>query len=81
MATLTIKNLPDTLCEQLKARAAENRRSINSEAILVVKRAVAGFGSPEPEQVVAALRRARLGLDRVFLRDEALTAGRNAGRP
>ncbi len=80
MATLTIKNLPDALYEQLKARASENRRSINSEAILAVERAVAGFGAPEPEQVLAALRRARLRLDRVFLRDEALSAGRNAGR-
>jgi plasmid stability protein len=80
MATLTIKNLPDSLYERLKARASENRRSINSEAILAVERAVAGFGAPEPEEVLASLRRARARIDRVFLKDEALTAARNSGR-
>ena len=40
MATLTIKNLPDALYAELKARAAAHRRSINSEAILAVERAL-----------------------------------------
>ena len=80
MATLTIKNLPGPLYDRLKARAAENRRSINSEAILAVERAVADFGGPDPKQVLATLRQARARLDRVFVRDEALRAGRNAGR-
>ena len=80
MATLTIKNLPDSLYESLKARASANRRSINSEAILAVERAVAGFGAPEPEEILAALRRARARIDRVFLKDEVLTSARVSGR-
>ena len=40
MATLTIKILPDPLDVQLKARAAEHRRSITSEAILAIERAL-----------------------------------------
>lgn len=34
MASFTIKNIPDHIYEKLKARAAENHRSINQEAIL-----------------------------------------------
>ncbi|MBC7789767.1 MAG: Arc family DNA-binding protein [Anaerolineae bacterium] len=80
MATLTIKNLPDTLYQRLKAQAEENRRSMNSEAILAVERAVTDFGTVDPEQLLATLRHARARLNRVFVTDRALHAGRTAGR-
>lgn len=32
--TLTLKNIPDAVYEQLKAAALTNRRSLNSEAIV-----------------------------------------------
>ena len=80
MATLTIKNLPDSVYERLKAKAAEHRRSINSEAILAVERAVADSGSPDPEEMLAILRRARGRLDHVFVTDDLLRAGRREGR-
>ncbi|MDO8501617.1 MAG: Arc family DNA-binding protein [Gemmatimonadaceae bacterium] len=80
MATLTIKNLPDSLYERLKAKAAEHRRSINSEAILAVERAVADSGALEPEEILASLRHARVRLNRVFVTDAALRAGRTDGR-
>lgn len=34
MATLTIKNIPDTLYQDLKHQAKLNHRSLNSEAIV-----------------------------------------------
>ena len=34
MATLTIKNMPDTLYQDLKQQAMLNHRSLNSEAIV-----------------------------------------------
>jgi plasmid stability protein len=34
MATLTIKNIPDKLYQELKQKAAINHRSINSEVIV-----------------------------------------------
>ncbi len=40
MANLNIKNVPDDLYEQLRKRAAENRRSLNGEAIVCLQRAV-----------------------------------------
>ena len=42
MATLTIKNVPDTLYAALKATAAANRRSINAEAIRSLETVLVG---------------------------------------
>ena len=80
MATLTIKNLPDPLYAQLKARAAEHRRSINSEAILVVERALTEPVAADPAELLATLRRARARLKGVFLTDKELRSARQAGR-
>lgn len=33
MASLTLKNIPDSLLERLRARAAEDRRSVSQEMI------------------------------------------------
>ena len=40
MATLTIKNIPDALYNDLKHKAAQNHRSLNSEAIVSLVQAV-----------------------------------------
>ena len=80
MATLTIKNLPDQLYARLKARAAEHRRSINSEAILAVERALIDPAPAEPDQLLAALRRSRARLKGLYVTDRDLRAARNTGR-
>ena len=40
MATLTVKNIPEELYERLKRSAAEHRRSINSEILVCLERAL-----------------------------------------
>lgn len=80
MATLTIKNLPDSLYARLKELAAEHRRSINSEAIIAVERAVIGAESRDPQDVLAELRRARARMDQVFVTDSDLRKARASGR-
>jgi plasmid stability protein len=80
MATLTIKNLPDPLYARLKARAAEHRRSLNSEAILAVERALTELRAADPAKMLAALRRSRARLKGVYLTDKALRAARESGR-
>lgn len=40
MATVTIKNIPNELYEQLKLRAKRNRRSINNEVIVCIEESV-----------------------------------------
>lgn len=55
MTTITIKNLPPILYERLKMQAKINRRSINSEIILVLEQAL----SIPPIDVDATLERTR----------------------
>lgn len=52
--TLTLKNIPDEIYERLKASAAANRRSLNSEAILCLERAL----GPKKVTIEERLRRA-----------------------
>ncbi len=40
MATMTIKNIPDDLYQNLKQQAAANHRSLNSEAIVSLSQAI-----------------------------------------
>ena len=40
MATLTIRNLPQEVYDRLRARAAENKRSMEAEARELVERAL-----------------------------------------
>lgn len=40
MPTLTIKKVPEELYERLKERATRHRRSMNSEAIVLLERAL-----------------------------------------
>jgi len=37
MASITIRNIPDALMEKLKARAKEQRRSVNNEIIKILE--------------------------------------------
>ena len=59
MPTLTVKNIPDELYERLKLSAAEHRRSLNSEILVCLERAL--FSERvDPQAVLAradALRR------------------------
>ncbi len=49
MATLTIRNVPDHVRDQLRVRAARNGRSMEAEARAVLAEAVAqGAGDPRP---------------------------------
>jgi plasmid stability protein len=58
MATITVKNIPAELYERLKAAAQANRRSVNSEIIICIERAVAAH-PVEPEAMLARARRLR----------------------
>jgi plasmid stability protein len=80
MATLTIKNLPDNLYRRLKELAAAHRRSLNSEAILAVERAVSGEEVRDPNEVLVELRSARRKVENVFITDAALQKARASGR-
>jgi plasmid stability protein len=80
MANITLKNVPDSLYERLKAVAAESRRSLNSEIILRLERSV-GAAPVEPEAVLSRVRAVRERLQVPYLTDAELDAAKEEGRP
>lgn len=73
MRTPTIKGVPDHLYRRLKARAAERRRSLNSEVILCLEHAV-GAEPIDAEALLARVDQVRerlnvVPVDEAFLRD------------
>ena len=55
MASLTLKDMPKRLHQQLKERAVRNRRSLSQEAMACLEQVVAA----EPVDAAAVLRKAR----------------------
>jgi plasmid stability protein len=78
MATVTVKDLPEKLHRQLKARALRHRRSLNSEIIEVLETATTSRRvDPDSLLARAAALRIRVG---GRLTDTDLAAFRQAGR-
>jgi antitoxin FitA len=80
MATLTIKNIPDELCQRLKERAAEHRRSINGEVTFSLERVLVG-NRVDPEEFLERVRGLRQRMTRVFVTEKGLREARSLGRP
>ncbi|MEM9557633.1 MAG: Arc family DNA-binding protein [Acidobacteriota bacterium] len=85
MASFTLKNLPPELLERLRERAADERRSVNQQAIHMLEQALE---RPDPIleariQADAWHRLAGLWLDERPVREEiaAIYAARSGGRP
>lgn len=80
MATITIKNIPDDVYRRLKAMAAVNRRSINSEVIRAIEEAVVPRGV-DVDRLLADARRLR-DMTAAFPIDDAdLMELKENGRP
>lgn len=79
MPTLTIKGMPDPLYLRLKKRAAENRRSLNSE-ILVALEQVVSATPPDSRALLARVDSLRNKLRVSPLTDARLRAARAEGR-
>ena len=80
MPTLTIKNIPEDLYAQLKRYAEINRRSLNSEVILCIERAIRSYRI-QPEVYLARARRLREKTARYPITDDEFSAAKVAGRP
>ena len=80
MATLTVKNIPDELHERLKQRAAQHRRSLNSEVIVCLEQ-VLGSRPLDPAAFLARVRARRQAMPQIYVTEEDLRAAKNEGRP
>lgn len=80
MATLTLKNVPDELIEELKREARESRRSLNQEALARLERSLA-VRWPTAEEKVARIRQAQARFaDLKPFSDPFLAGARSRGR-
>ena len=79
MPTLTIKGMPDPLYLRLKERAAENRRSLNSEILVALEQVVAAT-PPDPRALLARVDAMRGKLRVSPLTDARLRAAKAQGR-
>jgi plasmid stability protein len=77
---MTLKNVPDELYAQLKQSAQRHRRSINSEAIICLERAL-GNERVDPDALLTRARRLRSRAPYLFVTDTELRAARDEGRP
>lgn len=66
MRTLTIRNVPDELYEQLKAEAARNHRSLNQEALLKLLRSSSKNDSETADEIIERMRALRAQLPRRY---------------
>jgi plasmid stability protein len=79
MPTITVKNIPPEIYTRLKRSAQANHRSINSEIIACIERAVASQ-SLDPGVILDTARSLREKTANYLVTDEELTQAKNAGR-
>ena len=80
MATLTLKNIPDNLYNQLKEAARLHRRSINSEIIYCVERTISPHEIIVAEHLAMA-KQLRAKTANYLLTDEDINKAKSEGRP
>lgn len=80
MPNLTVKKIPQDLYERLKRSAEENRRSLNSEILVCMERAL-GTRTGDPEELLARVRAVRRTAGALPLTDAEVNAAKREGRP
>jgi hypothetical protein len=76
----TLKNIPDSLYDQIKQSAESNRRSINSEIITCIEKALKGR-KINPDKILAAARALRRKTPRHLFTEKDIVKVKNVGRP
>ena len=79
MASITLKNIPDTLFDRLKASAELHRRSLNSEVLFNLERALGATPSDVTERLARA-RRLREKTASYRISDKEITGAKRSGR-
>ena len=79
MRSITIKGIPDPLYKRIKQRAAQHRRSINSEVIVCLEEVVTA-PRLDPKAYLARVDALRERLALPPLTDEELRAAKKEGR-
>ena len=83
MSSITIRDLPPELHEELKERAKRNRRSLNSEIVSIIEDSIKTRVRPSNEEILARADEMRARMKRlgITFTDEEITRYKNMGRP
>lgn len=82
MPSITIKNIPDELYDELKAAAQQHRRSINNEVIMLLEERLRPKKSSREELLERARQCREMTRDLgIFVTEEDIEAAINEGRP
>lgn len=79
MATLTIKNVPDSVYKRLKQQAKNNRRSINNEVITILENMLPPQ-ERDVDKILEEARKIRQLTANYTLTEEELNRWKNEGR-
>jgi plasmid stability protein len=79
MATITIKNIPNELYDNLKTRAALNRRSVSNEIIFCIENSLKSR-KIQPDEFIQELEVFYQNVDIPLLTDEKLKEYKETGR-
>ena len=80
MPTITVKNMPDDIYEELKNSASIHRRSINSEVIFCIEKVVRSHRL-DPNEFFNRVEAMRNKIDVPPLTDALLRQAKGEGRP
>jgi antitoxin FitA len=80
MPALTIKNIPDTIYQQLKRAAELHRRSINSEVLIYLERALIATKTSSTERL-SRIEQLRANIKPNSITQEDIEQAINSGRP
>jgi len=80
MPALTIKNIPDPLYQQLKTAAELHRRSINSEVLIYLERALIA-SKTTPNERLSRIEQLRATIKPNNITPEDIEQAINSGRP
>jgi plasmid stability protein len=80
MPSITVKNIPEELYERLKEAARTHRRSINSEVIVCIEKAV-GTRKRDVEAILARAEALREKTAEYTITDDEINAAKRDGRP
>jgi len=80
MRTITVKNIPDDVYNNLKKSATENRRSINSEIIICIERNVQSRKRKSIESILAQAEEMRRKSSNHVIADAEFSERKAVGR-
>lgn len=81
MPSITIKNIDPDLYERLKKQAAEHRRSINNEAIILLERCLFRYPAVDTDEVMHRAEAAREMTAGYKITNEEIDRIKREGRP